>query len=129
MNVTTLDALIPGTEKISVLKIDVEGHELAVLRGSVELLSSRRARDIIFEEHGMPPTPVMELLRGHGYSVFHLSQRLRGPEIIDIRQPHVQKLVHAPSFLATIDPPRALTRLSERGWRVLRRVDGSRAVV
>ena len=129
VNVTTLDALIPGIEKIGVLKIDVEGYELAVLRGSVELLSSKRARDIIFEDHGIPPTPVMELLREYGYVVFHLGQRLRGPEIVDIRQPYVQKLVHAPSFLATIDPQRALKRLSERGWKVLRRVNGSRAVV
>lgn len=129
VNVTTLDALIPGIEKIGVLKIDVEGYELAVLRGSVELLSSKRARDIIFEDHGIPPTPVMELLREHGYSVFHLGQRLRGPEIIDIRQPYVQKLVHAPSFLATIDPQRALKRLSKRGWRVLPGVNGSRVAV
>ena len=129
VNVTTLDALIPGKEKIGVLKIDVEGCELAVLRGSVELLSSKRARDIIFEDHGMPPTPVMELLSEHGYFVFHLGQRLRGPEIIDIQQPYAQKLVHAPSFLATIDPQRALKRLGKRGWRVLPGVNGSRAVV
>ena len=129
VNVTTLDALIPGIEKIGVLKIDVEGSELAVLQGGVELISSNRARDIIFEDHGMPPTRVMELLKEHGYSVFHLGQRLRGPEIIDIRQPYVQKLVHAPSFLATIDPQRALKRLSKHGWRVLPGVNGSRAAV
>jgi hypothetical protein len=86
-------------------------------------------RDIIFEEHGKPPTPVMTLLREYGYVVFHMSQRLRGPEIVDIRQPYVQKVVHPPSFLATFDPQRALARLSARGWRVLRRVNGSKSAV
>ena len=129
VDVNTLDALLYGNDKIGVLKIDVEGHELAVLQGSVELLRNGQVRDIIFEEHGKPPTPVMALLREYGYVVFHLGQRLRGPEIVDIRQPYVRRVVHPPSFLATIDPQRALARLSERGWRVLRRVNGSKAVV
>jgi hypothetical protein len=129
VDVSTLDALLYGKDKIGVLKIDVEGHELAVLLGSVELLRNGHARDIIFEEHGMPPTPVMALLRENGYVVFHMGQRLRGPEIVDIRQPYIPKVAHPPSFLATIDPQRALARLSERGWRVLRRVNGSKSVV
>jgi FkbM family methyltransferase len=129
VDVNTLDALLYGNDKIGVLKIDVEGHELAVLQGSMELLRNGHARDIIFEEHGMPPTPVIALLRENGYVVFHMGQRLRGPEILDIRQPYIPKVVHPPSFLATIDPQRALARLSERGWRVLRRVNGSKSVV
>jgi FkbM family methyltransferase len=129
VDVNTLDALLYGNDKIGVLKIDVEGHELAVLQGSMELLRNGHARDIIFEEHGMPPTPVIALLRENGYVVFHMGQRLRGPEIVDIQQPYIPKVVHPPSFLATIDPQRALARLSERGWRVLRRVNGSKPAV
>ena len=44
----TLDSLFP-TETIDLLKIDVEGAELQVLKGAERMLSERRVRDIILE--------------------------------------------------------------------------------
>ena len=50
--VTTLDTLIPSGTRIDFVKIDVEGAELAVLRGGLELI--RRWRPVIIFEHAEP---------------------------------------------------------------------------
>jgi len=48
--VETLDGLFP-TESFALLKIDVEGFEAKVLKGAQQLLSQRRLRHIIYEDH------------------------------------------------------------------------------
>jgi FkbM family methyltransferase len=52
IGVATLDTLIPPGTRIDFVKIDVEGAELAVLRGGRELI--RRWRPIIIFEHAEP---------------------------------------------------------------------------
>ena len=46
-----LDEIIPYDEKINFIKIDVEGAELQVLRGGMELI--RKSKPIIVFEHGL----------------------------------------------------------------------------
>jgi FkbM family methyltransferase len=46
----TLDRLLAGSDRVDVVKIDVEGHDLRVLRGAVDVL--RRLRPVVqFEAH------------------------------------------------------------------------------
>jgi FkbM family methyltransferase len=49
--VETLDRTIPGDVAVSLVKVDVEGGELAVLRGGIETL--RRCRPVIVFECGL----------------------------------------------------------------------------
>lgn len=53
--VRTLDELCASLEieRIDLLKIDTEGHELAVLRGATRMLAERRIRTIHFEFNAM----------------------------------------------------------------------------
>ncbi|MEO8799936.1 MAG: FkbM family methyltransferase, partial [Polyangiaceae bacterium] len=51
----TLDEVFAPTN-ISVMKLDVEGHELAVLNGAERLFKEERVRDCVFEEHRAYPT-------------------------------------------------------------------------
>lgn len=51
VKVTTLDNLLDGRVP-QVLKIDVEGHEMAVLRGAMETLSSSDLKAVIMETNG-----------------------------------------------------------------------------
>jgi FkbM family methyltransferase len=74
VKVTFLDTVF-ANNKIGVLKIDVEGHELSVLQGASELFRNKSIRDIIFEEHRTPPTPVTKFLQDTGFQVF-LSKRI-----------------------------------------------------
>ncbi len=105
---------------VGVLKLDVEMHELEALRGAESLLARRLIRDIVFEEHEPPPTPVTSLLESHGYEVMSVRQGLTGPVICTPAEAHSRKLWDAPALLATSDPERARRRLQRRGWISLR---------
>ena len=55
----TLDAFCRshGIDRIDVLKIDTEGHEMAVLQGASQMLSSHRIRFVYVEFNTMLPKP------------------------------------------------------------------------
>jgi FkbM family methyltransferase len=66
------DGLVPAP---TVLKLDVEGHELAVLEGLPRILSSPSLKAVVFEDAGEKDTPVKALLRGAGFAFQLLSRR------------------------------------------------------
>jgi FkbM family methyltransferase len=115
-----LDDRLADSDRAGLVKIDVEGHELSVLRGARRGLARRRIRDVVFEEHRPLPTPVTRLLESAGYVIFGLDQRLLGPRLIPPGALRARPLWVAPSFLATLDVGRARSRMRPRGWTVLR---------
>jgi len=69
---------IPIQDPIHLLKIDVEGSELEVLRGARDLLISQRIRRILIEfwpphlkRHGENPMDLPWFLRSHGYDIYY----------------------------------------------------------
>lgn len=110
-----LDDILPPGQKIGVLKIDVEGHELAVFKGAAQAIAEGRVRDIIFEEHATYPSEVSEHLEGAGYSVFLLHKGIFGPVL------HPANLPPSilPNYLATLDTERALARYKNYGYKAL----------
>lgn len=113
-----LDEAVGEAESVGLMKIDVEGHELEVLKGAACLLGSGRIRDILFEEHRSFPTPVTALLESNGYTIYRVDGKLSGP-ILTSRAGNGRPRVFEPfNFLATRDPERSLSRLSRRGWVV-----------
>lgn len=77
--ITTLDAFVEnhGIAKIDVIKIDVEGAELLVLKGAKRLLKREDAPLIMYERHlwceeafGYKLVEIEDLLKGSGYSLF-----------------------------------------------------------
>jgi FkbM family methyltransferase len=115
----TLDSLLEG-HRLQLLKIDVEGHEYAVLRGAEALLSERRIRDVVFEDFETYPTPAMTLLEEHGMTVFTLDRSLFGLRVYPVSQGPAPRVWPGRNYLATLAPARALARLERRGWRSLR---------
>ena len=109
------------SEPIGVLKLDVEEHELAALQGAESLLSRGLIRDVLFEEHRPPPTPVTELLESSGYTVLGVRQGLIGPVVSGAAEAYSRQLWDPPALLATTDPERVRERLKPRGWVCLRR--------
>jgi FkbM family methyltransferase len=113
-----LDRLLDGRSP-QLIKIDVEGHEIAVLEGAQALLGERRVRDVVFEEHGIYPTASMTLLERHGMTVFTLDHTLLGLRVRPVREGPAPAGWPGPNYLATFEPNRALTRLGGRGWSSL----------
>jgi FkbM family methyltransferase len=71
---TTLDQLL-GQQRARMLKIDVEGHELAVLHGAERVLASGQVEYVLIElagavlsRSGASSLALVELLGAHGYS-------------------------------------------------------------
>lgn len=118
VDLTTLDAIVDGP--VGLAKIDVEGHEPAVLAGGERVLSDGLIRDIVFEEHDVHHSATIAYLRDHGYTVFGLAERFLGVELVDPLSPRAVPRWDAPNFLATLAPERATRRMAPRGWRSLR---------
>jgi len=121
VEVSTLDRIFSAPATIGVIKIDVEGFERQVLLGATQLLSQKRIRDCVFEEHRRYPTDVTSLLESHGYQVFRLARGLFRPKLLDANSVRPRSTWEATSFLATSKPERAVQRMRRFGWRALGR--------
>jgi FkbM family methyltransferase len=106
--------------KPRVLKVDVEGHELAVLKGAEGLLKSKTVRDVIFEEFSPYPASSHQFLEELGYMVFHVEPHLFRPQLCRTTPGYKYQNNSAPNYLATIDPGRATAKFRAPGWRCLR---------
>ena len=122
----TLDEVLGSERRVGVCKIDVEGHELVVLRGAANALGAKRIRDIVFEDLGDYPSEVHTFLLERGYVIFSLHSKVLGPRLVPAAdKARFEKLQDGQNFLATLDPQRATEKLKPRGWRSLRKIDGS----
>jgi FkbM family methyltransferase len=84
-----LDQAIPGDIAIDLIKLDVEGAELSVLQGGINLIM--RCKPVIIFEYGLGaaeyyeawPEVMFDLLEGCGLSVAALSDLLAGGAQLD----------------------------------------------
>jgi FkbM family methyltransferase len=103
---------------IALMKIDVEGHEPAVLRGASKLLEKGAIRHVVIEEHGRYPTEATTLLEGFGYSIFSLERSFLRVRLGDPARQH-RTSWQAPSLLATRHPAAVIAAFRAPGWRAL----------
>ena len=110
-----------GAREVGVMKVDVEGHELAVLSGAADALAAGRVRHVVFEDHRGPDSPVCRFLKELGFEAFGIGWRLRGPLLLPADGSGSSRSYEAPSYLATRQPDQALEACRPRGWVCLRR--------
>jgi FkbM family methyltransferase len=121
IELTTLDAFVSDASEIGLIKMDVEGHELAVLQGAKRLLGQKRIRDIVFEDFELQPSPVTLLLQAAGYAVFALFPAWRKPVLLTLDEYAERNGSYGPpNFLGTLDPDRAIARFQGAGWKCLK---------
>ncbi len=120
VRMVTLDEVL-GDAAVSLLKIDVEGYEPKVLKGSAHALSQRRVRHVIFEDHSIRNSEAARILRDAGYRVFSLGWSIRGPRVKPLGAGSQPSRNEAPSFIATLEPDEVLARCRPTGWATLGR--------
>ena len=120
VKIRKLDEYLEDISQVGVCKIDVEGHELAVLQGAEATLKRRAIRDIVFEDFNPKPSPVTTLLERHGFKVFALHDTWLKPRLVplDLSSP-TSPPGFSFNYLATLDSARAVNRFRLPGWRCL----------
>lgn len=117
--VRPLDDYLANVPQVGLCKIDVEGHELQVLRGTIKAFRRGAIRDIIYEDFNPQPSAVSELLVAHGFHLFQLVERWLKPTLIPIAQASTTTQGFSWNYLATRDPERAVQRFKSPGWLCL----------
>lgn len=115
-----LDDELAGVGTVSVMKVDVEGHEAAVFRGARGLLESGRIRHVVFEEHHSVPSPATELMASLGYTLFKIGRSFNGPVLSAPEASYHLPVWLPPNILATREPERVREVCSRPGWDSLR---------
>ncbi len=101
------------------LKMDVEGHEPAILEGAGRLLGEGRIRDIVFEDYEPQPSRCAAILKGAGFAIFAIVPRWFGLRLVALDEWPRLLDRYPPNFVATRDPRRLQARLGAFGWRCL----------
>lgn len=117
VKIARLGHFLDSSEPIQLMKVDAQWHEAQVFEGAGEHLRSGKIRDIVFEEESQFPARSHEILLSAGYKIFWFQERLFGPKVIPPTQScNKRDYDIAPSYLATLDPDRAMRLLSGSGW-------------
>lgn len=92
--------------KISFIKMDVEGAEMAVLKGMSTLLRKNRAPMLIefapyaLKEFGTEPEALLKLIEGYGYKFYYYDEAAKRldtigiPELLKSYPPEEQKIIN-----------------------------------
>lgn len=110
-----------GDRTAVVAKIDVEGHEAAVLRGSQKLLAKKQLRHVLFEEHGGYEAESFRLLGSAGYTVYQVGWQMSGLRLAELSAKSICQPYEAPNFIATINPMELQKTCQAKGWWILDR--------
>jgi FkbM family methyltransferase len=113
--IARLDDVFPDTH-VKLLKVDVEGNELAVFHGAAAALREGRIAHVVFEDHEGIDSAACKFLRSNGYSIFRIDRNFLGPVLSNS---NIGRRGESPNFLATLQPQIALSACKPRGWRVL----------
>lgn len=119
VNLRRLDEYLPESAKVGVCKIDVEGHELSVLKGASRALGRGAIRDLIFEDFTDMPSPVGTFLQEHRYTLFQLTAAWWRPLLSEVRPGVKAPEGFSFNYLATLEPERAKSKFQAGGWRCL----------
>lgn len=125
VTVRRLDDLIGPDAHLDLVKIDVEGGELAVLTGAQGLIESGRMQTVIFEEHERFPGAAARFLLDRSYRIWRLHHRgplgVLGPRLcIPDRRSGFRcppGFEPDPNYVATLDPVRVSRSMRGIAWR------------
>jgi FkbM family methyltransferase len=104
---------------VDLVKIDIEGHELAALRGAEKTLMG--VKDVIFEEHNIKGSGVKEILLSQGFNIFYIQKKFSGVALKNIQSVYLMNSSEPPNYLASRRPSSELNDLfAKRSWSILK---------
>jgi len=109
---------VVAKDLVSMLKLDVEGHEMQVLNGARRALCEGRITHIVYEDLDPYSSSLPSFLEARGFTVFGLGEQLHGPCLMALNTA-LQDQAAPPNYLATRRPRLVKRRFAARGWRVL----------
>ncbi|HZX75122.1 MAG TPA: FkbM family methyltransferase [Cyclobacteriaceae bacterium] len=111
-----------GIGMVGVMKIDVEGHELNLLKGASTLLQNGKIRDIIYEDHSSQPSNVASYLQSFGYTLMRIEKKLMKPILYPFDKLLNTYSWDTPNYIATHDVKRVEQKFRGLGWYCLRQL-------
>ena len=117
----TLDQFMRGkASQIKLMKIDVEGHELSVLKGAERYLKENRIEYIVFEDFAGEDSAVIKYLNKMGYFVKRLHKGLVKPVIMSVEEGRDIPLWEPPNYLACKHERKLEDLFKQVGWKIYR---------
>ena len=105
-------------QPIKLLKIDVEGYELNVLKGAEKLLKEKCIRFIIYEDDTKYPGKVSDYLEDFGFKIYKIGKTFRGP-VLTNPQDNSYDLAYEPhNYLAVSSAEARLIDPLQSGWTI-----------
>ena len=98
-----LDDMVAPGAIIDVLKIDVEGHELAVLKGARQIIENKQITNIVYEDHDPYPSDIAAFLTKKGYTIYRME---KGWLNLNLANPSIEPSGNGwepTNYLATLD--------------------------
>jgi FkbM family methyltransferase len=114
VKVTRLDEL-EIADTVQVMKLDIEGHELAACKGAKSLLRNRQIKNIVFEDFNIDKSEVACYLKRFGYTILTMRGSLRGPYLTDLNSRN-----DVYNFVATADAEACMERYTSNSWHCLK---------
>jgi FkbM family methyltransferase len=113
-----LDKIVSPNQKVKLLKIDVEGYELEVLKGADNLLKNKAIENIIYEDYKALDRKIENYLSKYGYHVFEIIKGFDGIRLGD--EDKNTKPNPEPNYLATLSPDAIQSIFRQKGWQCLK---------
>ncbi len=105
---------------VNLMKIDVEGHELAVFKGASNCLKEQRIYHIIFEAHDGYPSPLTDLLESYGYTILGVERQLSGPRLVAPGSEADSVHWLPRNYIATCQPATVERAFRQGGWQIFK---------
>lgn len=113
------DEWAEGLDEIRLVKIDVEGHEDAVLKGMKNCLKNRKVEAFIFEEMRPLPSTATEIFKEHGYSCYMIDRTFWRPLLRRAEDAPIKLKGEATNILALQEGFKK-GEINRKGWSCLK---------
>lgn len=117
IDLDTLDHIIPIDIKINLMKMDVEGHEIDVLKGASYFLKKQLILNILFEGNDNENKEVIDYLKSFGYTIYRLDKTILRLKLMTPGSKFKKPIWEPTNYLATLNPDQIKEKFQSLGYK------------